>query len=65
VSEIKLSREVYDQLKRDERKLLDLLPQCDRLDACQIDTGSYRGVIQSLLDNISQLENQFANPPPK
>ncbi len=65
MAEITLTRELYDQLKRDERSLLELLPQCDKLEACKIDSGSYRAVIQSLLADIKAVEDQFATPPPK
>ena len=64
-AEIKLSREMYDELKRRERQLLDLLPQCDRFDQCGMDSGAYRGVLQNLLLQIQQIEQQFATPPPK
>lgn len=65
MAEIKLSRELYDILKKQESELLAAIPTCDKMDACNFDTGAYRAVIQSALNDIQQLEMQFASPPPK
>ena len=62
MAEIRLSTESYETIKRDQRRLLDLLPRCDQFDSCGIDTTQYRTVIQQLLNDIEQLEVQFVGP---
>lgn len=63
--QIKLTREAYDELKKAERRFLDLLPKCDSFEACGIDANQYRGLIQQRLQEISEIEARFATPAPR
>jgi hypothetical protein len=65
MSGIKLTREQYDALKAAQRRLLEMLPECDKLSGCGIQTDSERSVIQDQLSQIDGIFAAYADPPPR
>jgi hypothetical protein len=60
-----LTRAQYDELKKAERIVLDTLPMIDAAEQCGIECQQYRGMVQSLMEQMSAIQTQFFNPVPK
>lgn len=59
------TREAYEQLKREQRKLHDMLVTFDKAEACGVDCQQLRLINEELLNNLTAIEQHFMTPPPR
>lgn len=60
-----VTRDQYDKLKQDQRKLVDIQETIRRAEACGVDCSGQKGMSEHLRATLENLEKQFFNPPPK
>jgi hypothetical protein len=58
------TRQDYETLRRERRRLNDLIEMCDRAEACGIDVGIYRTMRSEIDGQLSAIETHFMSPPP-
>jgi len=54
----------FDELKRMERRLTDMLPILDRAESCGVECQTFREVVQEFLRRFGLFESNFFTPPP-
>lgn len=59
------TRKDYDELKRVQRLLHDLLPECDKLEACGKEADGYRAIIAEIAKYLTAIETHYFTPPPE
>lgn len=60
-----LSRDQYDQLRKDKSRLVEVLEGAERAESCGIDCQGQKGAAQQLLTALENYEKHFFTPPPK
>ena len=60
MAKLKMSEKSYSNLISAERKLLDNLPEYDKLDECGADCSALRAMTQEYLDKIAKMKQYYA-----
>lgn len=60
-----VTRAQFENLKRVQRSLHDLLTDFDTLDSCGVECQETRNLARSLLERTQKLEAGFFSPPPE
>jgi len=58
------SRQDYELLRRERRRLADLITLLDRAEACGIACDTFRGMRQQIDDQLAAIEQHFMTPVP-
>ena len=60
-----LTREQYDTLKRDQKKLQEISEAIQRAESCDIDCSGQKGALQQLTEMLNKYEKNFFEQVPK
>ena len=59
------SRDDYEKLLREKRRLHDLLETYDKAESCGVNCDVYRGINATQMEALEQFERNFFTPPPQ
>lgn len=58
------NRQDYELLRRERRRLADLIGTLDKAEACGIACDTFRGMRQQIDDQLAAIEQHFMTPVP-